>query len=128
VNEHRTTTASPVMEGMLTPVCAHCDRRIKSVPGGDGPVWVHIDGFRACNHRERLNPEQVRARELVTGVLAQADAVLPFVSEFLDGLRMDTPQDQAVVDELAGNLRPLVADVLELRALSHRNHQTGDPT
>jgi len=42
--------ATPIEhKGEQVPVCEHCHVGIKLVPGGQGPTWVHDDGYVVCH-------------------------------------------------------------------------------
>ena len=40
---HHKATPQVETEGVST--CVHCGRQITKVPGGQGPKWIHEDGY-----------------------------------------------------------------------------------
>ena len=33
--------------------CIHCGLSVKQAPGGDGPTYIHTDGYKACSAANR---------------------------------------------------------------------------
>jgi hypothetical protein len=113
-NYDKPTSAEP-HDGAL--VCTHCGLAIKRIPVGDGVGYVHnaitSTGYRACRAEDR-------ATFLVTTILAETDRILPVIVAHLDDLNMDTPEDEALLQQIRDLVNPWHEHVLTLRAMSHR--------
>jgi len=92
--------------------CIHCGQGVKQAPGGHGSTYIHADGYKACS-------AVGRARFLVTTVLAETDRILPVIVAHLDDLNMDTPEDEALLQQIRDLVAPWYEHVLTLRAMSH---------